>query len=796
MDNYDVSRARSNTPNDPAGALALHRSESNYGLRNFVRVLARRRRWIIGSIVVCLALAVIVTMATKATYQSTATIELNKSGGGSVDLGLGDSLGQQLGSGADLQTDLATETAILKGDSLALAVIRKLKLASQPAFAAKNAKSSGGEISPDESPATRTRLLKTFGSHLKVDAIRGTRLIRVTYESHDPNLAAQIANEMIDSYKSQYLQSHYDASSEASDWLTKQLSELKSNVEDSEKKLTDFEKQSGILSFQTGAGAPNGESGGGGAEIHSTVLQKLDALNAELTAAEANRIEKEAIYRLARAGNADEIVALGNNPLAVQSNSMVVLQGGGTSNLQTLRQKQNDLKISLADASTTLGSSNRHLKELQTQISALDGQIHQEIQEIVQRAKNDLDLAQQTEDEIRRRFVQQQEEASKLNEKTVEFAELSEEASSTKKLYEDLYTKLQEANVSAGIKATNITVVDPARTQPSPIRPNPVFNLELGLMVGIFVGLATAFTVDSIDRTVVNPLEVEEITGRPVIGIIPTFGEISKPYGGHGARRAYGAFGGKANRKSATETSGIPEPVWMLSHPESVAAEAFRSLRTSVLLSRPKSAPKIILVTSCVPGEGKSTVTANLAISFAQHGKKIIIMEADMRRPSMKHVLDVSNEAGLSSVLSGSLTLDEATLHGVLVPTLDVLPAGPRPPMPSEILGSAAFDDLLEQLRSRYDIVLIDSPPALLLTDAVSIATKTDAAVWVARAGVITRPYLARAAQMIDRNSMPVIGFVMNRMDKSVDPYGYGYGYGYDYKDYGSYYGENNSNDA
>jgi Mrp family chromosome partitioning ATPase len=116
--------------------------------------------------------------------------------------------------------------------------------------------------------------------------------------------------------------------------------------------------------------------------------------------------------------------------------------------------------------------------------------------------------------------------------------------------------------------------------------------------------------------------------------------------------------------------------------------------------------------------------------------------------------------------------------------------------MPSEILGSAAFDDLLEQLRSRYDIVLIDSPPALLLTDAVSIATKTDAAVWVARAGVITRPYLARAAQMIDRNSMPVIGFVMNRMDKSVDPYGYGYGYGYDYKDYGSYYGENNSNDA
>jgi capsular exopolysaccharide synthesis family protein len=162
----------------------------------------------------------------------------------------------------------------------------------------------------------------------------------------------------------------------------------------------------------------------------------------------------------------------------------------------------------------------------------------------------------------------------------------------------------------------------------------------------------------------------------------------------------------------------------------------------------------------------------------------------------MKHVLDVPNEAGLSSVLSGSLTLEAATLHGIHVPTLDVLPAGPRPPMPSEMLGSTAFDDLLQNLSSKYDIVLIDSPPALLLTDAVSIAAKTDAVVWVARAGVITRPYLARAAQMIDRNGMPVIGFVMNRMDKSVDPYGYGYGYGYEYKNYGSYYGEENSNDA
>jgi succinoglycan biosynthesis transport protein ExoP len=752
-----------------------------------MRVLTRRRKWVIGSIVACLVLAIIVTTMMKPIYDSVATIELIKSGGGSMDFGLGDALGQQ-SMGGDLQTDLATETAILKGDSLALAVIQKLNLTSQPPFAFPNAKANAPVLSPDDTPWVRTRLLGIFEAGLKVNPVRGTRLIRVTYESHDPKQAAQIANALIDSYKNQYLQSHYDATSETSAWLTKQLSELKANVEDSEKKLTDFEKESGILSFQAG-------SNGSGGEIHSTVIQKLDALNSELTAAEANHIEKEVIYRLVRSGNSDEIIALGNNPLAVETNSMVLRQGGGISNLQALRQKQNDLKLALADASTTYGANNRHLKEIETEISEMDVQIRQEIQEIVKRALADLELAQQTEDEIRRRFVQQQEEASKLNEKTVEYAVLSQEAFSRKKLYEDLYTKLQEANVSAGIKATNITVVDPARTPAYPISPNRNFNLELGLMGGIFVGLAMAFTVDSVDATVVNPLELEEITGMSVIGIIPTFGESGSNYGSYGTYGIYGPARRKKRRKSQTEESTAETDIWMLDHPESVAAEAFRSLRTSVLLSRPKAGPRVILVTSCLPGEGKSTVTVNLAISFAQHGKKVLIMEADMRRPSMKHVLDVSNEAGLSNVLAGTLTLDESTLHGVHVPTLDVLPAGPRPPMPSEMLGSAVFDSLLEQLRSLYDIILIDSPPALLLTDAVSIASKMDAVIWVARTGVITRPYLTRASQLIERNGMPVIGFVMNRMDKSVDPYGYGYGYGYKYKYYGSYYGEKKSHD-
>jgi polysaccharide biosynthesis transport protein len=767
---------------------AQHPSVNTNALQNFMRVLTKRRKWIIGSIVICELLAILLTLIMKPTYGATATIELNKNSAGSLELGLGDdALSQQLTSGADtLQTDLQTETAILKGDSLALAVIQRLKLASQPQFAAKGGDarklSSERGLALEEAPQTRTRLLKLFRAHLSVQPVRGTRLIEATYEGHDPKQAAQIANALIDSYKSQYLQSHYDATTEASNWLTKQLSDLKTNVEDSEKRLTDFEKESGILSFQTSFG-DDSKGGGGGEEIHSVVIEKLDALNAELTVAEANRIEKEAIYRLAHTGSADVILGLGNDPLAAQSNSMVLTQGGGLSNLQQLRQQQSQLKVNLSDAAATYGANNRHLREIQTQIRALDEQIEEELQQIIKRAQVDFQLAQQTEGEIRRQFDQQQAAASKLNEKTVQFAVLSQEAFSRKKLYEDLYTKLQEANVSAGIKATNITIVDPARSQSIPVRPKPVTYIAMGMLLGIFLGFATAFTADNFDRTVTTPLEVEETTGKPVIGIIPTFGEQA---------RTYGAQLLMDKRKTATKELPISSPIWMLSQPNSPAAEAFRAMRTSIMLSRAGGCPRIILVTSCIPGEGKTTLTTNLAVAFAQHNKKVIIIEADMRRPRMKHVMDVPNGAGLSNVLSGTLSSDEAILQGVHVATLDILPAGPHPPMPSEILGSTAFDELLEQLRSRYDIVLIDSPPALLVTDAVAISAKTDAVLWVAQAGVVSRPQLALAAELIARNKMPLIGFAVNRMTRRVAGYGYGDGYGY----YDSYYGEKQSHDA
>lgn len=754
-------------------------------LHGLLRVITKRRWWIVACIVVCEALALFVTVVMKPTYQSTATIELNKQGSG-MDLGLGDDISSSLGGGSEsLLTDLQTETAILEGDSLALAVIQQLKLESQPPFAFKP--KEGGPLDPEanlpleQAPNRRTRLLTIFRSHLRVVPERGTRLIQVSFQSHDQNQAAQIANQLVEAYKSNYRQTHYEATTETSGWLTTQLTDLKTNVEDAEKKLTEFEKANGILSFNMATPAGGlGKDGVGAngnytsAEIHSPIIQKLDALNQELTQSEANRIGKEAIYRLTQSGNADVILGIQNESLATSSPSLVLTQGGGLSNLQVLRSQQGQLKVELAEASTSFGSNNRHLKDIEVQIRSLDDQISQELQLITKRAFADFELARQTEDEMHKRFEEQQTAASKLNDVAIQFAVLSDEAMSHKLLYEDLYTKLQEANISAGIKATNITVVSPARTESLPIRPKPTTYLGLGFLIGVFLGLAAAYTVDSFDRTVSSPEEIEEITGRPVIGIIPDLRKSGK---------SYGAYIRRTIAKVPEEGTTSNLQVWMLGHPDSAAAEAFRSLRTSIMLSRAGGGARTLLITSCVPGEGKTTLTSNLAAAFAQHNKRVIIVEADMRRPRMMHVMEVSSEIGLSNVLTATATSEEAIVHSVQLPTLDILPAGPQPPNPSELLGSSAFVDLLNKLRGMYDLVLLDSPPALLVADPVSIASLVDVVVWVSRAGVVTRPYLNRVAGMIARNEMPVIGFVLNGVSRDESGYGYGYGYGSYYSD-------------
>lgn len=757
-------------------------------VRDVVNIWIRRRWLIIGCILLGVAVSMLLIVLTKPVYESTATIELNKQGSGSfgMDLGSGmDSLG--LG-GRDLQTDLKTETGVLKSDALAMAVIEKLNLTNQSPFADKKHPSIVLRDGVNVSPSDRDHLLKIFQSHFKVELIPATRLIQVSFRSPDPKQATEIANAVISSYKEMYFQTHYAAVSEASNWMTQQLSGLKANVERSEQKLNDFEKANGILTVPSETSLANGQTMEAG-QIHSPIIQRLDELNTQLTAAETDRIQKEAIYRLASGRNPDVILGLETSPVAQGSS---ILAGGGRQDLlslQALESKRSDIMVAMAQGKAIYGPNNRHFRDLQTQLDAVDTQLQGEMRKIVDRAAADLKVAQQTEDAIRERFNLTQIDAGRLNEKNVQLAILSQEASSQKQLYEDLYTKLQEADVSAGMKATNITVVDPANVPFIPVLPRPKFLLMLGIVFGGLLGFGTAHIMDAIDNTVVSLPDIEQITGSAVLAVIPDF------KGSESSKSIKKSVDEKLTQNSESQTER--STAWVVSHPGSIVSEAFRALRTSVFLSRPGGIPKTLLVTSSVPGEGKSTITFNLAAAIAQSGKKVIILEADMRRPTLKRYLGGPSQTGLSSVLTSSASIDDAIVRGVGMPTLDVLPGGPVPPLPSELLGSAKFDSLLEELRSRYDIVLIDSPPALILTDAIAIALNVDAVIWIVRAGTATRPHLVRAAQQIHRNRLPLVGYVLNGLDSRIDPYGYGYSYyGYDSKRYGAYYAEDTNSGA
>lgn len=753
-------------------------------MQELLRLVLKRRWWLISAVILSVAASIFYSMVKKPVYASTVVIELNKSNSGASALEMGDELSSGLMGDADtLLTDLQTETSILESDALAADVIQHLNLMAEPPYSGilSDPHAHFDKQHPLTDPEVRAQAVDVFHGHLRVQPVRGTRLIEVTYEDHDARKAAVIANALIDSYKNQYLESHYTASSEASDWLTKQLADLKRDVEDSEKKLTDFEKETGILTFDMVASSSDkGDSGSG--QAHSVVIQKLDALNAELTTAEANRIEKEAIYRFTKSGNPDTILAIGNDPLAVNSNSAVLSQAGGLTTLGNLRQQEGSLRLALADASTKYGANNRHLKDLQSQVHEIDLQMSEEVARIASRAEMDYKLAKQAEDAIRQQFQQQQGEANKVNSKAVELSVLSQEAASRKKLYEDLYTKLQEANISAGIKATNITVVDAAWPQPDPVRPNLRKNMTLGLVFGLFFGIFAAFVADNLDRRITTPTQVEEITGRTVVGTIPQFEE---------------SLATKSNRLMKVRSNGNgsllptgPQSVWVLSRPKSAIAEACRSLRTSVLLARAGGGPKVILVTSSVPGEGKTTLTANLAVAFAQHNKRVLVMEADMRRPSLKRVLGIESSSGLSNILTNGGDFDAFVVRQVAVPGLDVLPSGPVPPLPSEILDSAAFDDLLAVAKSQYDFIFIDSPPATVVTDAISLGLRADGVLWITRAGAATKPLVERASEIVAKYRLPLIGYVMNGVDIKSADYRYGY---YGYSGASGYYDEKNS---
>jgi polysaccharide biosynthesis transport protein len=743
-------------------------------LRDIAIILGRRKAIVVLAFLLGIALAVLLLLFSQKEYSSTATIEINKESGnelGMVDLS---GIASGLGGENDANMDLLTQQAVIMSDNTALNVIERLKLDNTPPYSIPANK--GGQESDlsrerglplERAPLQRDRLLGMFRSRLRVSLIKGTRLIDVTYTDTDSSRSTAIANAVVDAYMNEYTQARYQASSRASSWLANELTDLKDRVASSQAKVDQFQRDSGLtgvtISATTGK---RGEPGSVSTSSENVPLERLIELNRNLTNAEVSRIAKEAIYRMTETQDPDVVLGIGSSALVSGPGADSSLSHGSSdlTLLQQLRQQKAQLTVDLAASSVKYGAKNPAILQLQNQNAAIDAQIRAELDRIRTRAKNDLDLAQLAESGIRQQIGVQEQEVNKVTEKADQLVLLQEEALSSRDIYQDLYSKLEEASVTAGMKASNVTLVNPARTPSRPSSPRKTLTLGLGGVLGLLFGLMAAFVWDHFDDSIKTPEQVEQITSLPLIGAIPNFAQKQSTAGKYGLTQ-------KAPEAQESKSSS-----WLTRAPRSHISEAYRTLRTSLLLTRIDNPPKVMLIMSGSPSEGKSTTCLNTAVAFAMRGDRVLYLDADLRRPRAHITFGCANDSGLSNCLTGGMHFEDALKRHPEVENLFLLPAGPHPPNPSELLGSKRFADLMGELKQHFDYVFVDSPPVLLVTDAQLLSSVADGYVLVLRADKTTKRALQRSLALMRATGTSALGIVVNALDANSASYsGYGY---------------------
>jgi exopolysaccharide transport family protein len=709
-------------------------------LREYVRVLIKSKWVVIASVALVVGVVTISTLRTKPIYEAVGSIAINKMD--PVTFNLKDS-----SSSVEYYdpADMDTEVRILKSDLLALQVIRQLNLDKQPESGAENKSPSSLQLTTDAmqpDSARTSAVLIGFKGNLQVSLVPNTRIIEIRYRSPDKNLAARVVNTLANTYVEQNFKTRFESTMQASDWLSKQLVDLQIKVETSQEKLVKYQKEHEILGID---------------EKQNITTAKLDELNRELTTAESARMEKESIYHLVQSGDSDSIAAAANVDGAARGSS------ANSALLEKLREQQADLKIQAAQLSTQFGPSYPKLAQLTSQLKEVDAQIQTEIRKVATRLRGDYLAAVQRESMLRSALEQQKQQANKLNESAIEYSLLKRDVDANRTLSEGLLERLKEAGVTAGLRSNNFRIVDVARVPTSPSGPNIPRNLAFALALGLSTGIGLAFLLESMDNTVRTPEQAQIISALPSLGMI-TLGSRSTREGAGGEKLAL------ASSKEVVE-------LVTKSRPRSQMAESYRALRTSLLLTFAGGPPKVILVTSALPEEGKTTTSVNSAIVLAQKGNRVLLIDADLRRPSIHKTLGMGPKSGLSNVLTGTATLQEAIIPSTILPELFILPAGTPPPNPAELLASTKMKNVLEELRKNYDHIVIDSPPTLSVTDAVVMSTDADAVVLVIRSGHTTKPALRRARDILLQVNARVCGVLVNAVNLNSPDYYYHYEY-------------------
>jgi polysaccharide biosynthesis transport protein len=635
--------------------------------------------------------------------------------------------------GGDSNAKLLSEIEILKSDSLMLTVCREMDLANNADFLEQKGPLEHASLDDGE---TRQDTVHRIQSNLHVSIVPKTDIIRISYSSLNAKLSADIVNKVIADYMQHTYQTRFESSQRASVWLSGTLDGLKQEVEASQEQMMDMQRRLGILGFDP---------------THNQITTSLDDLAKAAGAAKLQRIIAEARYR----------VVSGMDPNTIEG-TIELSPGTAQGELSLLRGQLAGAKASYATLESSLGPNHPQARAIKAQIDELVKEIDEEQNRLIAQAKQNYVVAKANEDQTTAALETQKTEAYKLRDQLVEYTLRQREYEANRTLYDGLQQRLRTASVQSGLESLEVDVVDEALPPAEPqLRPQSTVILT-ALVFGLLAGIVAAFLMESLDTGLRSIAEIESITELPSLAIIPR------------AR--------KSSVDQASTLTTAQRNVGILTQPKSQFAEAFRSLRTSLLLSNTGHPPKYIVLTSATPSEGKTTAASNLAAILAQRDTRVLLIDGDLRRPNIHHRFGLNGKIGLTTVLTGATKLEDTVQRVPEIPNLDILPSGPVPPFPTEMLSSDAMETILKRCGDLYDYIVIDSPPILSVTDGVILARQADAVVLVVRHGKSSKHVVRRARDLLLRSGAAITGIVLNAVDlNSPEYYGY-YGYsGYSY---------------
>ncbi len=717
---------------DNPGALLQSDFQAESSLLYDAWVMLRRRRfWVLAAFVAGTIIAFVVARMTAPRYDAVSTIRIVANGDNGIQFS--DAPASSI-LGEDPEIRLQTEIAVLTSHSVAMRVANTLNLYTNRTFS-EAGKEEG--VPSANNPRTVHRVLVALRSALSVEEVPHTEAISITVRTRSPQLSERIANTLVDEYVARGYQVRYESQHGISDWLARQLEDLRQQTEDAQTRALAYGKKLNLL--DTTVAAPPSPSAAGAANggMQSLDTQRLLGLQQSLVAAQSDLLVKEAQSNVLQGASIGSI-----NP---QQNPV----------LAALLTERDSALAQYNQYSAKYGPNYPPMAQITARIAQIDKQIKSELANARARAQSDVDVARNSVQALSNAVDKEKLNMEQHDDDVVRYTIAERDFESSYALYQGLLQKLKEAGVLAGLKGNNVEVIDRALVPLTKSAPKTTNYLLAGSGMGLLLGCMLAFLVDSLDKSILDSDLLEQTIGAPTIGMIP---------------RMRGSHTGMLPTAKRQEELDAPARQQM---------EAYRTLRTSLLLSNPGHPPRSIVVTSAIPEEGKSTTAVNLALILAQGGYRVLLMECDLRRPSIGVKLSIPSATGLSQILAG-MKQPVDCIHPVPEQSgLDVLVAGAQPPNPAELLGSRQFTELLEQFRASYDFIILDSPPTVSVSDVQIVAAQADGVLFVVRSGSTSRHLAQRGCRMLRRTGAHLLGGLLNAIDYRSNTYGY-YGY-YDY---------------